>query len=175
MAIETLRPNAAGDLSAWTAVGDSTLWECVDESSPDDDTTYASIPALNDLKFLVHLASSGIGASDTINSVALTLRLKTVPIAPSSDLYFLWKENSVETQGALITETTSYADYTETRTVRPSDSSAWTLSDLNNLQVGVRGVTGTRAARCTQVYVTVDYTPLASSVKRSSLPLLGVG
>ncbi len=40
MAIETLRPNAAGDETQFAPYGAANNWQCVDEASADDDTTY---------------------------------------------------------------------------------------------------------------------------------------
>lgn len=174
MATLTLRPNADGDDVAWTANGAAADWDCVDESSSDEDTTYISVAATEASNFdeLLNLPASGLSVGDTINSVALTLRARSVTVPP--DMNFLWKENSVKSVGATNTLTTSYVDYTETRTVRPSDSAAWTVSDVDALQVGIRrvgdAVKGT--ARCTKVFVVIDYT--AGGLNRS-LTLLGVG
>lgn len=176
MASEILRPNADGDDVAWTATGVANDWECVSESSPDENTTYLVVAAgtAATTDELVNLAASAIGGSDTINSVTLTLRALHSATQPAAN--FLWKENGVKTVGGAISLTTSYADYTEVRSVRPSDGAAWTLADLNALQIGMRrvGNAGTGAVRLTQAFVTIDYTPAVAGGHRR-LSLLGVG
>lgn len=174
MATETLRPNADGDDVAWTATGAANDWDCVDEAVSDDDTTYVFVAAGTavDTDELVNLAVSAISESDSISSVALHLNAKGSG-AVLAEIKFLWKENGVTTVGGANTVTSSYVDYSESRSVRPSDAVAWSLADVNALQVGVRrtGNALAGAARCTQVWVEVTF---ASGV-RNRLGLLGVG
>ncbi len=173
MALETLRPNAAGDSSAHIAVGDSPNYACVDEASADDETTYVKLDAsTGSSDDLYNLPASAIGAGDTINSVTLKVRARRNVVGPST-INFLWRENSTTTAGGTMSLTGSYGDFSEVKTVRPSDSAAWTLTDLNALQVGIRGSTGAlHHYRVTQVYVEVDYTVAGVS---KFLTLLGVG
>lgn len=174
MATLTLRPDADGDDVAWTATGAASDWDCVDDVTPDDDTTFLGVSPgqASDVDELLHLPASGLSGGDTINSVALTFRARGVTSPP--DVKFLWKENSVKSAGASNTLTASYVDYTETKTVRPSDGAAWTVSDVDNLQIGIRRVANvsTSVALCTQIFAVVDYT--AGGVSRN-LTLLGVG
>lgn len=160
MATETLRPNAAGDVTDWTANGAATVWECVDEASADDDTTRAQqVADVSNKDFLVNLGSTAL-TTERIDSVALTLRMK-VGTGTACALNYLWKENGTQTVGGSITglNSSTYTDVTETRTVRPSDGGAWTTSDLNALQIGCRRVGDllTSAIRCTQAFVVVTY------------------
>ena len=49
------------------------------------------------------------------------------------------KENSTTTHSSTtISSDSSYANYTKQYTAKPSDSSAFTVTDINNLQIGVR-------------------------------------
>ena len=51
----------------------------------------------------------------------------------------LIKENSTTTGAAKsFTDNTNYNNYTNQWTVKPSDSSAFTVTDINNLQIGVK-------------------------------------
>ena len=55
----------------------------------------------------------------------------------------LIKENSTTTHSSTtVPSDSSYANYTKEFTTKPSDSSAFTATDINNLQIGVR-YTGT--------------------------------
>ena len=166
MPTQNLYPNAAGDLTQFPTVEPSSAnhFEAVDETSADDDTSYIQ---------------SGI---DEMDNFFITI-----------------KENSTTTHSSTtVPSDSSYANYTKEFTTKPSDSSAFTATDINNLQIGLR-YTGTdeptdqtdlfniqdwphnsadtinsitvtarykdsQAAssldrmRCTQVFVTVDYT-----------------
>lgn len=174
MATMTLRPNADGDETAWVASGAANDWDCVDESSSDDDTTYIGVAAATagDVDELLNLPASGLSGGDTINSVALTLRCRS-PLTPP-DCKFLWKENGVKSAGATFTLTTSFVDYTETKTTRPSDGAAWMVADVDALQVGIRrvGDVSKGSSRCTQVFAVVDYT---TGANKRCLTLVGVG
>ena len=165
MPTQNLYPNAAGDLTQFPTVEPSSInhFEAVDETSADDDTSYIES-----------------GTDELTNDYQIVI-----------------KENSTITE-VQKGKSTSYVNYTHEFTTKPSDSSAFTVTDINNLQIGVN-FTGTdnptdqtdlfniqdwphnsadtinsitvtarykdsQAAssldrmRCTQVFVTVDYT-----------------
>ena len=165
MPTQNLYPNAAGDLTQFPTVEPSSInhFQAVDETSADDDTSYIES-----------------GTDELTN-----------------DYHIVIKENSTITE-VQKGKSTSYVNYTHEFTTKPSDSSAFTVTDINNLQIGVN-FTGTdnptdqtdlfniqdwphnsadtinsitvtarykdsQAAgsldrmRCTQVFVTVDYT-----------------
>ena len=61
----------------------------------------------------------------------------------ASEQKILIKENSTTTGASkTFTDNTNYNNYTKEFTTKPSDSSAFTATDINNLQIGVR-YTGT--------------------------------
>ena len=166
MPTQNLYPNAAGDLTQFPTVEPSSAnhFQAVDETSADDDTSYVQTnqEEASVQKILIKENSTTTGASKT------------------------------------FTDNTNYNNYTNQWTAKPSDSSAFTVTDINNLQIGVKftgsdeptnqtdlfniedwphnsgdtinSITvsarwknaGAGAAaqrmRCTQVFVTVDYT-----------------
>ena len=165
MPTQNLYPNAAGDLTQFATVEPSSInhFQAVDETSADDDTSYIE------------------SGTDEL-----------------TDKYFIViKENSTTT-AVEKSDSTSYVNYTNQWTTKPSDSSAFTVTDINNLQIGVKftgedgptnqtdlfniqdwphnsadtinSITVTARykdsqapaslgrMRCTQVFVTVDYT-----------------
>ena len=164
MPTQNLYPNAAGDLTQFPTVEPSSAnhFEAVDETSADDDTSYVQ----------------------TNQEEASVQKI-------------LIKENSTTT-AVNKSFSDDYVTYTNQWTTKPSDSSAFTVTDINNLQIGVKftgsdeptnqtdlfniedwphnsgdtinSITvsarwknaGAGAAaqrmRCTQVFVTVDYT-----------------
>ncbi len=99
----TLRPNAAGDNTSWTAaVPAVSHYLNVDEASADEDSTY------------IYTTGEFGGAP--------TFRISI-------------KENSVVTNTVKST-TSSYQTGSVTKTTRPSDNGAWTIDDIDNLQIG---------------------------------------
>ncbi|MFH1699211.1 MAG: hypothetical protein ABIE07_01380, partial [Candidatus Zixiibacteriota bacterium] len=69
--------------------------------------------------------------------------------------------NSIEYNGTEQNLTNSYEDYSHEWTTNPNTSAAWSWNDINNLQAGLRikGKNSNFPAYCTQVWVTVTYTP----------------
>tara|TARA_R100001079_G_C4434764_1_gene145858 strand:- start:63 stop:644 length:582 start_codon:yes stop_codon:yes gene_type:complete len=165
MPTQNLYPNAAGDLTQFSTVEPSSIshFQAVDETSADDDTSYIES-----------------GTDELTNDYQIVI-----------------KENSTITE-VQKGKSTSYVNYTHEFTTKPSDSSAFTVTDINNLQIGVnftgtdnptdqtdlfniqdwphnsadtinsitvtarykdsQGAGSLDRMRCTQVFVTVDYT-----------------
>ena len=164
MPTQNLYPNAAGDLTQFSTVEPSSIshFQAVDETSADDDTSYIES-----------------GTDELTNDYQIVI-----------------KENSTITE-VQKGKSTSYVNYTHEFTTKPSDSSAFTVTDINNLQIGVKftgddnptnqtdlfniqdwpnnsgdtinsitvtaryknsGFSSIVSMRCTQVFVTVDYT-----------------
>ncbi len=163
MPTQNLYPNAAGDLTQFSTSNALNHWQAVDETSADDDTSYI------------------LSGQDEL-----------------TDGYFIViKENSTTT-AVKKGNSTSYANYSNEWTTKPSDSSAFTVTDINNLQIGVKftgddeptdqtdlfniqdwpnnsgdtinsitvyarykdgsAPASVNTMKCTQVYVSVDYT-----------------
>ena len=161
--VETLRPNAAGDSSALTAVGDSPNYACVDESSADEDTTYVNRD-YNSTAYTLDLynlpAHSGSGVINSITIYARCRKTHDVGYAKIA-----CKTHSATYYGSEETLGESYANYSKQYTTNPNTSSAWTWTEIDALQVGVslkHVISGPpemgQGTRCTQVYVEVNYT-----------------
>jgi len=160
----TLRPNGAGDEtsidSQWP--GSTYHWDKVDEEVADDDNTrvqHAGTTYTRDLYALPnHTTETG-----TINFIKIYIRIKnytgTAYAKPSL------KSDGIVTDGTEITHNTgSYTTYSQTWTTNPADSAAWEWADIDALQIGVsiKNSSPSTWTRCTQVYVEVDYTSVAS-------------
>jgi hypothetical protein len=173
MATETLRPNAVGDKSNLhpNAVVDN--YTCVDETPSDDDTTYVSTDTndQNPEVDLYNLPASAIGALDTINSVTVYHNVRS-----SSNTYkAAWKPacktEATEYFGTLVNPTTTYTEYSKQYLVNPNTLAAWTLAEINALQIGSSGYSGKNPSTgriyvglCTQSWVVIDYTPAAGGL-----------
>jgi endo-1,4-beta-D-glucanase Y len=156
----TIRPNANGDLMEWDAEGGD--YQRVDESVSDGDTTRLYTPTDNKVG-LFNLDAPGI-SSGTITRVRVNAVVKgldpvdnTFQIGVKMGGTEYWSANKLYNSTAYITV---YEDWA----TNPNTSSAWTWTDIGNLQAGVKRITGGGQA-LTQLYVEVEYVAAASLVE----------
>jgi len=172
-----LRPNATGDYSQGSPSG----YDKVDEVTPDEDSTYVQATGSDTgvtAKELYNLPNPEVGGS--INSVTLYVRGR---IGATSQNNFSHCYGAAKINGTyywtdlLDPHALTYATQSKVWTLNPTTGIAWTWSDINQLQVGVRlyawngGVSGTFYARCTQVYVVVNYNPLYAPTVTTTSPI----
>lgn len=156
MATEILRPNAAGDeTNIPHAVGPGQHWYLLGDES---DSTYV-YNTTQDYKRDLYNLSAPTG-SGTINSVTVRVRV-------SSTVSVGRVKGSVKINGTVYESDYSFIEsetwysysmlYYETN---PDTGEPWTWEDLADLQAGVSlWHYGDGHARCSEVYVEVDYTP----------------
>jgi len=154
---ETLRPNAAGTSTQCTAVGDSPNYQCVDESVADT-TTYVrtSFGATQLDTYNIANRSQGSG---TISSVTVHI-MSRASATGSAGFEIAIRTHNVNYFGNYFTTTsTSFTDFNKTWATNPNTSSAWTWTEIDALEAGVRqtDVDFTPNPDTTQVYVEVSY------------------
>lgn len=164
MTTETLRPNAAGDLTQCTPFGAVNNWDCVDETPSDEDTTHVGHDGLDGVSRhdLYNLPATSIPAGSTINSVMVYNRSCTIILGKGSGRTKI-KTNGVVYDGETYAPPTSYGDFSTVYANNPQSGVAWTIEEINALQIGVRCVPVLYLGEymsilCTQVYVVIDYT-----------------
>lgn len=156
-----------------------TAWQMVDETPPDDETTYIALITNSSgvsnraLDFtLQSSASAGIGASDTINVVAVGWRLRG---ETSANLVALLRLKS-QSGGTVVegsTSTFGFASFqTHNRTsgrfplivshTDPQAGGAWTPALLDTAQVGCRATDASPDAWVTKLWLMVEYEPAAA-------------
>lgn len=159
MATEILRPNAAGDETnvPYEYPADEVHWTLVDESTPDEDSTYIKGFGNTFQRDLYNLpAHSGSG---TINFIKVYTRCKDTGSEPvQTNLKIAIKTGGTVYESSEITTTLSYVDYSNQWNTNPSTGSAWTWDEIDALQIGAALRAGYIGCRCTQVYVEIDYT-----------------
>ena len=161
----TLRPNGTGDYTGISSQSppSGAHWDKVDDASPDT-TTYVYTTNNSQQKDAYQLENTA--QTGTINSVTVYFRFRRSRTQSGSAAYCqpflrLGTNETAGTEEAL--NSTTWTTYSQTL-ARPGGGN-WTWTDINNLQVciGLRDTgTGNRAARCTQTYIVVDYTPTPS-------------
>lgn len=160
---ETLRPNAVGDNSELTPVGDTPNWKCVDEATSDGDTTYVRSSITDELFYLdlYNIDASAIPAGSTINSVTVYAMIRSIHATGKALFLIALKKSGGSVQlVAVASPSTTYV-------LNSASFNGITQVDLDALQIGVQIAStdylGTyRQGRCTQVYVVIDYTPVAA-------------
>ncbi|MEA3297581.1 MAG: hypothetical protein U9R56_06930 [candidate division Zixibacteria bacterium] len=153
----TLRPDGAGASTNLTNSGCVSNYQCVDEVSSDGDGSRVIRASNTYARDTYSLDDPGV-SSGTIDSVKVFCKAKkdhTLGII-ECNLY----THSINYTSAEQDLTGSYADYSNTWTTNPNTSAAWTWTEINNLQAGLRikGQNAGKPAYCTQVWVEVFYT-----------------
>jgi len=167
----TLRPNADGDLLdlAIYPSTPATHFDKVDEETSDGDSTYVYyLDSTEQLtrRDLYNLPDGIIPDGSTINSVTVYVVVRNV-VSGRGVYATTIKTGGVVYDGTLnVPLGTAWNTYSTTYTTNPNTGVAWTISEIDALQIGIK-MRGEYyppsevyiSGRCTQVYVVIDYTP----------------
>lgn len=158
-----LRPNANGTTMNWTAEGGD--YTRVNETSSDGDTSRLYTPTDNVVglfNFDDHTSESG-----TISSITLFVVIRGLDPVSQGDQLGVQMAGTEYWGSTQTWNSTSYTTLSQSWTTNPNTSAAWTWTDIDNLQAGVKRISGGGQAM-TQVYVIVYYTadipPAASAL-----------
>lgn len=135
--IDTIQPDAVGDNSDFTASPAVDNYLNVDESSPDDDTSYNESAVSSELD-LYQFPNMGVspGSIDVVNVVAMVKDSD----AGGEDFELKVKggtTDGTEGTGAAQTPTSGYLVYDEQFLTSPDSASAWTEAEVNAMQAGI--------------------------------------
>ncbi len=154
---ETLRPNAAGDLTEISQQNPDSgyHWEKVDEATPDDadfvQEAYTEVTHTD----LYNLPPTTFTMSPLLR-VTIHVRVRGSAGYPSSYFKIAIKTNGTVYVGGLTYPTTSFADYSWPWYTNLVTGLPWTVADINALQIGILMQIVTQTyAQCSQVYVEV--------------------
>lgn len=158
MATVILRPNGVGNSTQWTANGAGTNWGCV--TSNDGDTTYIS-SATSGHTDLYTIDATSLPSDAIISGITVSHRIRR-------ETGGINLQHSVRVRtggttyngggGTLIGASVSYQLSSFAWTNNPNTGVAWTVANINALEIGTNRGTGAVTARVTEVYVTVTYT-----------------
>ena len=154
----TIRPNSQGSYTNWLNIGCSSgngEWDCVDENPANNSNYLYAYTANNKESF--NFGNVNL-TSEHIYGIELFYNAKRY----SSTKYYLWplfKINSTDFTGSsLYTGGTSYVLRSKWVQKNPLTKSAWTVSDINNLEAGMKLLNYPYAgAYVSQMYINVDY------------------
>lgn len=138
-----MNPVADGDVIQLSRGGTDTgaNWSQVDEIPPDGDTTYVYSSGSGQYDFYnLSSGSSIVGVSDTISRIYVESRTRELSATGESIRLGILSSGS-EYWSADIPVTTTYSRYeANTWATNPATGLPWTISDLDNLQAGVKVV-----------------------------------
>lgn len=153
MATLTLRPNGAGNQNGWNAEGGD--YTRVDESSSDGDTTRLYSPTNN----VVSTFAMGNHGSETGTISSVEVFINTRGLDPISNVVQLAVRSGGTDyfSGNQTYNNTSYHEESYSWTTNPDTSSAWTWSEIDSMEAGMKRISGGGQA-VTQVWAVVTYT-----------------
>jgi hypothetical protein len=170
-ATETIRPDGMGNYDDWIAKS-AQDWEEVDEAVADDDATwiyhddaYSSIVERSSFSFG---NTSGTGV---ISSIDIHYKIGVYIVYPDDSygrVYAFTRINSTNYDAgykyiSASSEGWEWWTHSINLTQNPDTSAAWTWSDLDALEVGVRNKVWESGDKyCTQMYVVINYTALTA-------------
>jgi hypothetical protein len=161
MAKLTLYPTSDSDVNLTPNTG-SDNYALVDELCHDDDTTYVETSHYHTKYDLYGLSNRPTtGDAGTINSVRVFARVKRQDYGEpyAVDVSLGVKSGTTTDWSTYLTHSTdnAYLFFSNEWTTNPDTSSAWTWSEIDSLIAGVKLHTHYSYAKCTQVWVQVDY------------------
>jgi len=153
---ETLRPNGAGASTQWTKVGSCTAnWDCVDESTPGSDGLTSYVKSTTNLNVDRYALTDLSATTGTIVSLEVHARADGTWIDPPPTFAKLYLMVNGYTGSLKSVGGDAFAtDFYDTWTTNPATGNAWTISEVNNLEVGIKQI-GSLESDVSQLYVVV--------------------
>ena len=157
----TIRPDGAGANSGWTNNGcsaGSSEWQCVDE---DPASTSDYLSATGTAKETVTFSDTGL-TTQSVNSVTLFYYAMQHNSANNACFEAVVRSGSTDyLAGTQMCASSSWSYLNHAYSTNPATGSAWTISEVDALQAGMKGLNPNGGGRVAQVYAVVDYVPLA--------------
>lgn len=136
--IIALRPNGNGDSSQFVGSdGNSTDNYLLVDEAPPSGADYVQSPTVGELD-LYNLGATGLSNVSVRRIWPEARAIDTV--AAGSEIYLPIKTNSIQYDGTAVALLTSYTKQLkgDVRTINPDTTLAWSVSDLDALQVGIK-------------------------------------
>jgi hypothetical protein len=151
-----LDPNDAGNTSGWTG-----SYTDVDDVPHDSDTTYISTSTSAAAHTVALEDAATAGITGTVHAVKSQAIAREEPSVTSA-LNLRLRSNTTDNDTANLNLSTSYAMVAKVYTTDPATSSAWALSALDSVQVGVEANAAVEH-RCTMLCAMVLFTPASNA------------
>lgn len=153
--VALMKANADGTFSSWTG-----SYTNLDEVPPDGDTTAIDATISGAQKSVNLTSSSTEGISGNVKGVTALNSWRYPQIGSAAVAVFLYSgTTSKSADGVTRSQSTTYTMDGIMATTDPADGNAWTLTDLDNLQVGSTAQGPGLGQRLTALYASVLYDP----------------
>lgn len=186
-----LKPSAAGDSNGFSVqvggtAGAANNFTRVNEITPDDATSYNGAALLN-TEDLFNVADSGIAAGDTVNVVAVGVRMADLVSADAATAFKLEIEKTgsgTKSQSAdLVPNSTTWLTNAAAVprnyplvTYADPDGAAWTQTTLDSMQIGyIQDVVNVQTIAVSTLWASVDYTPAIASTQSTGFMTTNTG
>lgn len=137
--VDLLQPTGDGFYTDWSFTGAPSAWEAVDDSNPDEDTSYIFESAVGDKETFTH--PSLPGGTTLVKSVAVWARGRRDD-AVTRAFKVLLRSGGVDNLGAVEHFLgDAYLWFLQPYEVSPFTATAWTVSEVNALEYGVQVTT----------------------------------
>jgi hypothetical protein len=152
----TLRPDGPGAYTEWDKSGCTANWECVDETTPDEDLTYVYTPTVGarDLYSLTDSGLSELPETVYIKSVSNCFRGRG---SGGVSYYPLIRTHDTVFEGGAGGLHGYYYNICRSHSTNPYTGERWTIAEVDALQAGIKR-RSSGELRVTTVWVNVDYT-----------------
>ena len=162
--VQTLYPNADGTYSQWNGNGGScSSYTCVDESSSDGDTTYIFDDSGVIQTETYNLSNLDATSLLSIDNITVIITIKCYPnggnCTTDTDGFVIYTYSTIYLEQATTVTSETYIERSNTWATNPNTGLAWTVSEVNSLEVGVRDsdAASLQQFRVTQIRVEVTY------------------
>jgi hypothetical protein len=152
---QIMQPDGNGNYTAWTGT-----YADADEIPVDDDATYWTSSSSGDAETAALESYTTAGISGTVRAVKSVAVIRDE--GGSSAIQVRLRSGTTDNDTTNNDPGSTYRGRCKVYTTDPADSGAWSLADLNSLEVGVENNAAV-AARCTMVCVMVDFSTATAS------------
>ena len=135
--IWTSNPTGNGTYTAYAPTGAATNWQAVNDTTPNDDTSYASDSTPGD-EFSVTYTGGTI--SGPIIAVMDISRVRKDDAGTTRQIQLLVRSSTTDSLGSTQTLGTSYQYYFQIFATDPATGVAWTNSGVNAIQTGLKTI-----------------------------------
>jgi hypothetical protein len=162
--VETLKPNAAGTYANW--IGNKT-WQ----GASDDKVNSAAATNVPGNNQTFNTTDHTSAADDIINNVTVYGECKRSAASLVGN-FLIEGGNGLfynSSHGSLTPTSTSFVNFSYTWLTDPSDGAAWTVADVNSMEIGAReySTSASRYLNCSEFWAVVNYSANTCNIPAS--------
>jgi hypothetical protein len=132
--VQSIFPSGAGATTQWTPSAGSN-YQCVDDTAPNSDTDYVSETSAGDKD--TYAFGNVTPTSGTVKGVQI-MAYHRKDDAGSRSIAPVYRPTSTDYDGTTVSVLDSYTYLREVSEINPDGTSAWTISDVNGAEFGIK-------------------------------------